>query len=648
MPMNHPGEPRGDRERRRAFSGIPGLAASALGSLLLAAMAGVAVIHWGGAYPHVGAQVHLGGALLWIITAVMGVFHLRARRGGPDAIDGCVALFLVYAAWTYARTPVEYAARLEWSWVLTYAAAFAFVRYGLPSRQWAMALIGVVVLAALASCIYAFIHRENPTHLIWGLPRPNYGARVSGTFGCPNHFANLMVMATLSCLFLGAYSRFAWPLRIFLFYLAAVLTAGLYLSVSRGGYIAWLAGMIVVAWCLFRTPHIRWWWKAAISVLVAAGTTLVILKNPFVMERLDRMMEGDIRIKLAQISVKLWEAAPVWGHGIGAYDYVYLRAHGPDLQLRALYAHCDYLNTLVDYGAVGLTLVLLFVLAVSVQLFRRGKADPHERELILLRLGWAALAAMAVHSVFDFSLHLPGCALAFFIILGASVMRTPREERNGAGGGAALAGWALFLLGALAAAATLAPMAWKTLQGQRLGRIPEAALLSMGVPELDAAGERLFAVDPGADPLIVRFGDALRVKAAEAAAAIDSAAPGDLPGLYRAREEAGRLALKYYQRAHRAAPLEDTLLVKQAMTLDVLQRYAEAYLAYARAVELQPDNRYFRFNFGMHLVETGQYAAAVEQLRHAVHLPVNEREGPALRNSARTALEYIQSRLSAP
>jgi Flp pilus assembly protein TadD len=255
---------------------------------------------------------------------------------------------------------------------------------------------------------------------------------------------------------------------------------------------------------------------------------------------------------------------------------------------------------------------------------------------------------MAVHSVFDFSLHLPGCALAFFIILGASVMRTPREERHSAGGKAALAGWVLFLIVALGIAATLAPMAWKTLQGQRLGRIPEATLLSMSVQELDAAGERLFAVDPGADPLIMRFGDALRVKAAEAAVAIDTAAPEDLPSLYRAREEAGRLALKYYQRAYRAAPLEDTLLVKQAMTLDVLQRYAEAYLAYVKAVQLQPDNRYFRFNFGMHLVETGQYAAAVEQLQHAVNLPVDEREGPKLRNSARAALEYIRSRLATP
>lgn len=646
--MNNPGEPRAERQLRRTFSSIPALVASALGSLLLATMAVVAVIHWGGAYPHVGAQVQLGGALLWIIIAVIGVFHLRERRSGPDAMDASVALFLIYAAWTYARTPVEYAARLEWSWILTYAAAFIFLRYGLPSRQWAMALIGVVILAALASCIYAFIHRDNPTHLIWGLPRPNYGARVSGTFGCPNHFANLMVMATLSCLFLGAYSRFPWPLRICLFYLAIVLTAGLYLSVSRGGYIAWLAGMMVVAWYLFRTPHIRWWWKAAISLLVAAGATLVILKNPFVMERLDRMMEGDIRIKLAQVSLKLWEAAPVWGHGIGSYDYVYLRSHGPDLQLRALYAHCDYLNTLVDYGAVGLALVLLFLLAVAVHLFRRGKAQPHEREWILLRLGWAALAAMAVHSVFDFSLHLPGCALAFFIILGASVMRTPREERHSAGGKAALAGWVLFLIAALGIAATLAPMAWKTLQGQRLGRIPEATLLSMSVQELDAAGERLFAVDPGADPLIMRFGDALRVKAAEAAVAIETAAPEDLPGLYRIREEAGRLALKYYQRAHRAAPLEDTLLVKQAMTLDVLQRYAEAYLAYAKAVQLQPDNRYFRFNFGMHLVETGQYAAAVEQLQHAVNLPVDEREGPKLRNSARAALEFVRSRLATP
>lgn len=619
-------------------------ALAAAGTLLAAVLLAVSILHWGGAYPHVGAWLQLGGAALWAVLAAGAFLHARARRAGPDGIDLAVGLFLAYAAWTFTRSPVEYSARLEWCWILTYAALFGFVRHGLPSRRWAMALLGILVLAATASCIFAFIQRGNPVHEIWGMPRPNYGQRISGTFGCPNHFANLMVMATLACLFLGSYSRLAWPLRILLFYLATVLTAGLFFSVSRGGYVAWLAGIAVVAVFLFRSGTLRWWWKAAGLAAVAGGVVTVVTHNPFVMDRLDRMMAGDVRLQLARISADLWQRAPLWGHGIGSYDYIYLRHHGPELQSRALYAHCDYLNTLVDYGTVGLALILAFTAVLAWNLRCRGRSEPHEREQLLVRLGWAALAAMMAHSVFDFSLHIPACALAFFTILGAACMRTPREERPRSGGGTGRAAWAAYALLALAASAALALPAWRTLSGQRAAASREDVFRGMTIEAIDRQGESLYAKDPAAYPLLRRYGDALRVKTAELDTELEQAPLERRGELLRRREEAGRLALKYYQRAHRSASWEDTLLVRQGMVLDVLDRHAEAYLAYAQAVQLQPDNRYFRFTFALHLIETGQRAEAMEQLRRAASMPLDAREDPTLRESARAVFELIRRR----
>lgn len=619
-----------------------------LGSVLVAAIILVSVLHWGGAYPHIGAKLQLLGAGLWAVVAAVSIRRLVSARGGPDWVDALVAAFLLYAGWTYLRTPVEYPARLEWCWILTYAAIFTFMRHGLPGRRWALALIGVVIVAAALSCVYAFLHKDNPTHLIWGLPRANYGARISGTFGCPNHFANLMVTSALACLFLGTYSRFPWPLRIFLFYLALVLTAGLYLSVSRGGYIAWVAGMLVVAWFLFRTPGIRWWWKTGIAAAVVAGTVLVIIKNPFVMERLDQMMGGDIRILLARLSIQLWQQAPIWGQGIGAYDFAYLRHHGPDLQTRAFYAHCDYLNTLVDYGAVGLVLVLLFLAACAVLLIQRGRAvEPREHEQLLRRLGWAALAAMAMHSVFDFSLHIPACAIAFFTVLGAAVMKS--ERQNGAARTPwSRARWAALTLGAIVAALTLAPLAWKTHRGETIGRLTQQQVAAMDPSALDQWGEQIFQTDPDAYMLLERVGDAFRVLAAERALELREASLERYKEVLRQREEAGRLALKYYQRAYRAAPLFDALLVKQGMVLDVLQRHSEAFLAYSTAVKLQPYNRYFHLQIGLHLLETGQPAAALPHLERSANIPVDPREGPAMARTARAALETARRLAHSP
>jgi O-antigen ligase len=615
-----------------------------LGSAFTLAILSVSILHWGGVYPLIGSSLHLAGGGLWLVLAGLALINFLEKKPTLDVIDVVAGAFLFYAAWRYATTPVEYTGRLEWLWILTYAALFFFVRYGLPNRHWAMVMLSILIALAVASCIYALIHRNNPTHLIWGLPRPNYGPRISGTFGCPNHFANLMVMATLCCLFVGSYSRIPWPLRIFLYYLSALLTCGLYFSVSRGAYFAWIAGMGVVAWFLFRNAGIRWWWKLSAFLVVVVGVVVVISKNPFIMDRLDQMTQGiDVRLQLSVISKKLWEMSPWWGSGIGSYDYFFLRAHGPELQSRALYAHCDYFNTLVDYGAVGLGLILIFITCVIVEFRRKTRSAPHERDLLLLRLGWAALAAMAVHSIFDFSLHIPACAVAFFIILGAALMRTHREEKHLPPSLLPVPFLAVGAILAIGAGAYTLQAARTTHSALRIVPLKAADFASLSVAEIAEMGEKAFAADPRAYPLLMRIGDALRVKASKIDGQLSKASSDEAPALLRERENCGRLSLMFYQRAHRSAPLEDTLLVKQGMILDILQRHVEAGLAYAEAIQNQPDNRYFRFNYGLHLLETGQRLAAREQIEHAAAMPLDPREDPTLRATARIAMETLRS-----
>lgn len=624
----------------------PRLVLASTGFALALAILAVSILHWGGVYPSVGTWLQMAGGALWIVLAGLALLNFLEKKATGDLVDIVVWIFLVYAGWRYATTPVEYTARLEWMWILTYAALFFFVRYGLPTRHWAMVLLGALITLAVIACIFALVHRNQPTHLIWGLPRPNYGPRISGTFGCPNHFANLMVMGTLVCLFVGSYSRLPWPLRIFLYYLAALLTGGLYFSVSRGAYLAWVTGMGIVAWFLIRTEGIRWWWKLSACLVTAAGSIGVVIMNPFVMDRIDGMMKGDIRQQLAKVSMSIWQLNPWWGTGVGSYDFFYLRHHGPELQSRALYAHCDYFNTLADYGAVGLGIILVFLAFVIVEFRRKTRGQPHERDLLLMRLGWAALAAMAVHSVFDFSLHIPACAAAFFIILGSSLMRTHREEKNLPAFRLPRAILPVAILLALAAGGYTTTSALRTQRALRLVPLTEAEFTKLTAAEISRIGEQAFAIDPLAFPLYTRVGDALRVKAARLDIRLSKADQEDIPALLREREECGRTSLMFYQRAHRSAPLEDTLLVKQGLVLDIMQRHVEAGLAYAQAIQYQPDNRYFRFNYGLHLLETGQRRDAREQFNLAASMPLDPREDPSLRRTAQLAMENLRERES--
>jgi O-antigen ligase len=403
---------------------------SLLTLLVTIALLSLTGLHWGGHYEPVAIYAFWSIPLLWGLLA-LGLALAAARRYVIlDFIDLTVLLFVGYAYYSYQWTPAGYEARFEMLWILTYAGVFLGMRHLLHSREWMIYLLLGLVIITVVNVGYALWCRHDPTPLIWGLERPNYGARVSGLFGCPNHFANLCIMGTLTCIFLGTYSRFPWPLRIVLFYLAGIASVGIFLSVSRGGYLGWLAGMGVVTIYAFRTVQVKWWWKALLVALLAAGVLLVVLRNDFVMSRWDAFEEGkNVRFQLVLDAIRIWQNSPIWGTGMASFDDYHLRLPF-QVQHRAVYAHNDYVNTLSDYGVVGSAIVLAFLLAVAWFLFR-GRSAVNERLILSRRLGWAALAAMAVHEVVDFNLHLPACALAFFAILGLATSRTYREREPG-------------------------------------------------------------------------------------------------------------------------------------------------------------------------------------------------------------------------
>jgi O-antigen ligase len=83
--------------------------------------------------------------------------------------------------------------------------------------------------------------------------------------------------------------------------------------------------------------------------------------------------------------------------------------------LRLLYAHDEYLQTLVELGAIGLALLLALLGAAALVVLRRpdGGGYPAAAAGAV-----AALGALAVHSAFDFVWHVPVIPLTAAALLG--------------------------------------------------------------------------------------------------------------------------------------------------------------------------------------------------------------------------------------
>jgi O-antigen ligase len=116
---------------------------------------------------------------------------------------------------------------------------------------------------------------------------------------------------------------------------------------------------------------------------------------------------------------------PLFGVGLDAFSTAYARYHtvakvGPDWIGEA---HDEYLQVLLDLGAIGVVLVAaLLAIAFRGALRRAGESTV---ELGLL----GALAAVAIHNLVDFGWQIPANA-ATWIALAALACREPRASES--------------------------------------------------------------------------------------------------------------------------------------------------------------------------------------------------------------------------
>ena len=330
--------------------------------------------------------------------------------------------------------------------LLGYAAAFLAIRETAlrRGRDWALAIPIVAPAAAEA---------------LLGLLQVQLGEPMAtGTFVNRNHFAGMLELALPFALVypfsvlrpeedgLRHRSERAIPLRRSLaaaagWGVAAILLAGLMLSLSRAGF---LIGLFAVGQAVLI--HLTLTWAPARSgrrlAAALAAVALVLLAVIFLPsdELLGRFTDlaateqvsADTRARFWSETLDLAGDYLVLGCGFGAYGTAFqaYREAAPNYQVS--FAHNDYLQLLAELGLVGALLVLVPILLIWLRLLRRIEADhrPHRRYLALACV--IAINSLALHSIVDFNLYIPANALAFALVLGvaAALAHRPWTAEN--------------------------------------------------------------------------------------------------------------------------------------------------------------------------------------------------------------------------
>ncbi len=295
-------------------------------------------------------------------------------------------------------------------------------------------LVYVVIGVAITTAIFGILRQttQQQTGFLLPLLKPGQGF---AQFINSNHFAYLMEMAF--GLGVGLIIAGHTKHERVLVHVALLLPiwVGLVLSNSRGGILAMLTQVVIAALLLmsFRsagspTPRLIALRAVLILVLVvgvvvgtlwiggdrlvstieASGTDLSAKTA------IDR--DGASRNEIWRSSVKLFSAHPVFGIGLGAYWPNISAHHDASGALVPQEAHNDYLELLASGGLVALALGVWFI--VSVLRSARQQLRSSTGFLRAARVGAIiGIAGVAVHSLFDFGLHLLSNAVVFLTLI---------------------------------------------------------------------------------------------------------------------------------------------------------------------------------------------------------------------------------------
>lgn len=222
--------------------------------------------------------------------------------------------------------------------------------------------------------------------------------------------------------------------RLMLYVVAALFMAlSLLMTGSRSGLGCFAAVVVGAAvWTGRRGGS----WRVSLGAAVAAlALVLLALQWAGRDAALERFTMGSnnslgLRLDIWRTSALIVRAFPVLGTGMNTFGLATYQHQPAGRDVHYNEAHNEYVQLLVEGGAVTFVLALVAIAAVARAIQLRFRANDDGPEAYWVRVGaTAGLAAIALQSLVEFSLQMPGNTVLFVLLL-AMALYTPAQLRR--------------------------------------------------------------------------------------------------------------------------------------------------------------------------------------------------------------------------
>lgn len=380
------------------------------------------------------------------VTALLWIFKIFLKRRLKLILNPAIAaafFFIPYVCMQFAfplnnvdgnssgrgafGSVYPWATKTELLKVVAYAMIFLAVTCTVRTRRQIVRILSAVTAAGFITGL-SFLMRY-------------FRLEAPGSLVNPDHlscYLGLIIPASLGLLFMPSQDLSISTIRakrFLIFTCVIVMSASLFLTMSRGGMLSFISSFVFMAILARKRGLVAgrgWILSAAIFIAATVawlGATPVIERITSVKAEVASLYFGG-RLPIWQGAVNIIKDYPLFGSGLGTFNYVF-----PGYQPASImdkhytYAHSDFLELLSETGVTGFTLSVIFGLLFAAWLFRRFqiRGDP---SVLCLSVGFFGSAAhIFFHSFVDFSMHIPAVAILVTILLALFIV-TLNLKRN--------------------------------------------------------------------------------------------------------------------------------------------------------------------------------------------------------------------------
>jgi len=345
----------------------------------------------------------------------------------PEHVTGDSGQVVALPAVTLSLEPdstLQTAARLAAAWLL-----FQGVLGLKGSPTVSVRFAKVVVFNSALLALFAIVQGLTWNGRIYWVRPANVSSSWSagGPFLSHNHLAaylNMGLGLALGLLLHGNWRDFLRrdSTKLWTAYAAGIIAVGVVTSHSRSGFLGLLAASLLLA-CFLRSRLIQLGFGLAV-MLVMIGLFLALLGGSSsygsrLATILDLGDEGYLaRLEVWRGALRAWWARPVWGSGFGVFPVAVIPYLTQSHTVFFARAENEYVDLLVEGGAVGFLLALAFLAGVGGLARRAILGLPGGRERGLVAGAGFGLIALSVQSFGDFGPHVPAVGVLAVVLCG--------------------------------------------------------------------------------------------------------------------------------------------------------------------------------------------------------------------------------------